>query len=149
MLEPTAILALSRREVGAALDDAGSPANRLVLSEAQVFEARRQVMRTHLAESLERYLVELVLATREGARYGDDVERWIAFGASPRATIALDRLARARAWLHGRDYVSPEDIQAVAPDVLRHRVLLSFEAQAEGVDSERVVSELLARVAVP
>jgi len=143
-----AILALSRREAGAALS-AQAPRPALRLSEAEVFAARREVLGVHLAEALEEYLVELVLATREGERYGDDLARWIAFGASPRATIAIDRVARARAWLHGRDYVSPEDIQQVAPDVLRHRVLLTFEAEADGVDAERLVCELLARVAVP
>jgi MoxR-like ATPase len=143
-----AILALGRREAAAALDAAPPPPSP-VLSEAQVFAARREVLAVHLAPALERYLVELVLATREGGRYGEDLARWIAFGASPRATLALDRLARARAWLAGRDYVSPEDVQSVAPDVLRHRVLLTFEAEADGVDDERLVTEVLARVAVP
>ena len=114
-----------------------------------IFEARREVLDTHLSEPLERYLVELVLATRSPARYGDDLERWIAFGASPRASIALDRCARAHAWLDGRDYVAPHDVQAIAHDVLRHRVLLSFDAEADGVAADRVVDALLSRVAVP
>jgi MoxR-like ATPase len=143
-----AILELSRREADAALEAAPGREPALVTLD-QVFDARREALRVHLADALERYLIELVLATREARRYGEDFARWIAFGASPRATIALDRVSRARAWLHGRDYVSPEDIQAVAPDVLRHRVLASFEAQAEGVDGERLVAELLSRVAVP
>ncbi|MCB1743392.1 MAG: MoxR family ATPase, partial [Gammaproteobacteria bacterium] len=119
------------------------------LSQAQIFAARGEVLALHLAPALERYLVELVLATRQAERYGDDLRRWIAFGASPRASIALDRVSRARAWLHGRDYVSPEDIQAVAHEVLGHRVLLTYEAQADGVDSQQVVSTLLDRVSVP
>ena len=120
-----------------------------VVSEAQIFAARREVLSLHLAPALERYLIELVLATRGARDYGADLRQWIAFGASPRASIALDRAARARAWLEGRDYVSPEDLQAIAPDVLRHRLVLSYEAEAEGVDSDRVVGEVLARVPVP
>jgi MoxR-like ATPase len=77
------------------------------------------------------------------------LKRWIRFGASPRATIGLERCARAHAWLEGRDYVSPEDIQAVAPDVLRHRILLTFEAEAEGIRTDQVISEILNHVAVP
>ena len=114
-----------------------------------IFDARREVLKLHLSEPLERYLVELVLATRTPDRYGEDLARWIACGASPRASIALDRCARAHAWLDGRDYVAPHDIQAIAPDVLRHRVLLGFEAEAEGIDADHVVDALLSRVAVP
>ena len=114
-----------------------------------IFDARREVLDMHLSEPLERYLVELVLATRTPERYGDDLARWIAFGASPRASIALDRCARAHAWLDGRDYVAPHDIQAIAHDVLRHRVLLGFDAEADGIDADHVVEALLTRVAVP
>ena len=114
-----------------------------------IFDARREVLDMHLSAPLERYLVELVLATRTPARYGDDLARWIAFGASPRASIALDRCARAHAWLDGRDYVAPHDVQAIAHDVLRHRVLTSFDAEADGIDADQVVDALLSRVAVP
>ncbi|MFM8442716.1 MAG: AAA family ATPase, partial [Methylococcus sp.] len=81
--------------------------------------------------------------------YDESLGRWLQYGASPRATIALDRCARARAWLHGRDFVMPEDIQSMAPDVLRHRLILSYEAEADGIDTDRVIDELLRRVAVP
>ena len=114
-----------------------------------IFDARREVLDMHLSEPLERYLVELVLATRTPERYGDDLARWIAFGASPRASISLDRCARAHAWLGGRDYVAPHDIQSIAHDVLRHRILLSFDAEADGIDADRVVDALLTRVGVP
>ena len=93
--------------------------------------------------------MQLVLATREPSRYGEELRRWVAYGASPRGTIALDRCARAHAWLAGRDYVTPEDVHAIAADVLRHRVLLSYEAEAEGVNSDRVVATLLERVPLP
>ena len=126
-----------------------APSPDAIVGEAEVFSARREVLALHLAPALERYLIEVVLATRGTRDYGEDLRRWIAFGASPRASIALDRTSRAHAWLRGRDYVSPEDIQAIAPDVLRHRLVLSYEAEAEGVDAERVVGELMARVPVP
>jgi len=119
------------------------------ISQSVVFDARREVLNLYMAEPLEEYLLQLVLATRKPGVYGEDIGRWLQYGASPRATIALDRCARARAWLHGRDFVLPEDIQAVAPDVLRHRLVLAYEAEAEGVSSDRVVQELLRRVAVP
>ena len=120
-----------------------------VVSQAQVFAARAAVLDMHLAPQLEEYIVQLVLATRDPSRYGEELKRWVAYGASPRGTIALDRCARAHAWLAGRDYVTPEDVHAIATDVLRHRVLLSYEAEAEGVNSDRVVATLLERVPLP
>ena len=114
-----------------------------------VFRARAQVLDLHLAPALDRYLVELVLASREAGRYDAALGRRIAWGASPRGSIALERCARARAWLAGRDYVVPEDVRAVAPDVLRHRVLPSYEALAEGWDGDRLVAALLEKVPVP
>lgn len=111
--------------------------------------ARRAVGAVYMTPALEDYLVQLVVATRKPAVYGDEFVRWLRYGASPRATIALDRCARAHAWLLGRDFVTPEDIHAVAHDVLRHRLLLSFEAEADGIDTDHVISELLKRVAVP
>jgi MoxR-like ATPase len=119
------------------------------LSQAQLMAAREAVLDIHLAENLERYLIEIVLATREPARYSTDLAGWVQWGASPRATIALDRCARAHAWLAGRDYVAPEDIQAMAYDVLRHRVLLSYEAEAEGHNTDDIIRTLLTLVPVP
>ncbi len=124
------------------------PAPSVALSQAAIFEARSEVLGLHMDESIETYIVQLVHATRTAAAWGDDLARWIEYGASPRGSIALERCARAHAWLAGRDYVSPDDVQAIAPDVLRHRVLLSFEAEADGVDADRVITELLARVPV-
>ena len=144
-----AILRLARKEAHRSIETLGEAPPAMRVEAPLIFEARREVLDVHLSEPLERYLVELVLATRTPARYGDDLARWIAFGASPRASIALDRCARAHAWLDGRDYVAPHDVQAIAHDVLRHRVLLSFDAEADGVDADRVVEALLSRVAVP
>ena len=119
------------------------------MPQSDVFAARRAVLDLHMAPAVERYLVELVLASRDQARYGDALARRIAWGASPRGSIALERCARARAWLAGRDFVTPDDVRAVAADVLRHRVLPSYEATAEGWDGERLVAELVAKVPLP
>jgi MoxR-like ATPase len=119
------------------------------ISQATLFEARQEALNLYLAESLEEYLLQVILATRNPGAYDPSLARWVQFGASPRATIALDRCARARAWLQGRDFVLPEDIQIIAPDVLRHRLILSYEAEADGVDADHVITELLRRVGVP
>jgi MoxR-like ATPase len=121
----------------------------LRLSQADVFEARTAVLDLHVAPSLERYLIELVLASRDASRYDPALARRIGWGASPRGSIALERCARARAWLAGRDFVTPDDVRAVALDVLRHRVLPSYEAVAEGWDGERLVKALLDKVPLP
>ncbi len=119
------------------------------LTESDLLLARQTALNVHVAPALERYLVELILASRMPQRYGSDLTTKIAWGASPRGSIALDRCARARAWLAGRDFVTPDDIRAIAPDVLRHRVLPSYEAIAEGWDGERLVHALLERVPLP
>jgi MoxR-like ATPase len=120
-----------------------------IASAAQVFAARREALALHMAPALERYIVELVLATRAPGAYDPELVPLVRLGASPRASIGLDRTARAHAWLAGRDYVSPADIQAIAPDVLRHRLLLSYQSRADGVGADEVVARLLARVPVP
>ena len=114
-----------------------------------LFEARNAVLDLYLAEPLENYLLQLILATRKPKVYGEDLAGWLQYGASPRASIALDRCARAKAWLAKRDYVAPEDIQEMAFDVLRHRLILSYEAEAEGMTTDDVIKELIARVPVP
>ncbi|MDX1606757.1 MAG: MoxR family ATPase [Candidatus Competibacterales bacterium] len=140
------ILALARQQAGAV--ETTTEAHQ-ELTQTEVFQARREVLQLYLAPQLEEYLVQLVLATRDPAPYDPELARWIDYGASPRGTIALDRCARARAWLDGRDYVSPGDIHAVAGDVLRHRLLLSFESEAEDIDTDRVLERLLQCVPVP
>lgn len=141
-----AILRLARQQ--AEREDTTPEATEVELSKEQIFAARHEVLHIHMAEPVEQYLVQLVLASRAPAPYSEDLARWVNYGASPRATIALDRCARASAWLDGRDYVSPADVQAVAFDVLRHRVLVSFEAEAEGMDSDDVIRELLKLIPV-
>lgn len=113
-----------------------------------VFAARREIGAIHVSEAMERYMADLVNATRIPSEFGEDLPRWIEIGASPRASLALDKCGRAHAWLAGRDYVDPEDVRAIAPDVLRHRLGLTFEAQGEGVAPDRVVGELLKQVAL-
>jgi len=129
--------------------DGGSPASSRRVSQAHIFEARRRVLQLYMAPELEDYIVHLVIATREPARYSIALQGWLRFGASPRATLALDRCARARAWLDGRDFVTPEDVQTVAPDCLRHRLLLDYEAEADGRSVEGFIEALLSRVPVP
>jgi MoxR-like ATPase len=100
----------------------------------------------HMAPEVEEYIVQLIMATRKPEHYGDDLKGWLEYGASPRGTISLDRCARAHAWIHGRDFVSPDDIQEIIFDVLRHRILLSFEAEASGVTPDQVINEIRKRV---
>lgn len=118
------------------------------LPQDTIFAARQSVLAMHMATPVEEYIVQLVIASRQPHVYSKELAGWIEYGGSPRATIALDRCARAHAWLHGQDFVSPDDVQAVAADVLRHRLLLSFEAEANGVTPDQVVRELLALVPV-
>lgn len=120
-----------------------------LITQETLFAARREVLEIYMAENIEEYLVKIVLATRDPSAYDEQLGRWLQFGGSPRATIALDRCARAHAWLDGRDFVGPEDVQAVAYDVLRHRILLSYEAEADGITPDSFIEALLARIAVP
>ncbi len=140
------ILKLNR---GEALANASHEKPQLrVLSQAEIFSARAEVLNIHMAPALETYMVDLIMATRQPEKYDDKLKSWLAYGASPRATIALDRCSRARAWLHNRDFVSPEDIQAVLHNVLRHRLILSYQAEAEGITSNQLLDHLLSLVAV-
>ena len=119
------------------------------LSIKDVQAARQEVYNVHLSESIEEYLVQLIMATRHPEKYAPELKGQILYGASPRATIALDRCARINAWLDGRDFVTPEDIQAVVYDVLRHRIILSFEAQAEGLTTDEVIGGIVRAVPLP
>jgi MoxR-like ATPase len=144
-----AILELNRAEQRRPVSDEELFQPPEMLTQKEVMEARLEVLDTHLAGPLEEYLVQIVLATRAPEKYGDDLAGLLQYGASPRATIAFDRCSRAHAWLAGRDYVSPEDIQAVAHDILRHRVLISFEAEAAGRTPDELIDTLISRIGVP
>ena len=145
------ILQLAREEARQETEalNTGATVEQTKISQQSIFDARKEILDVHMAENLEEYLLQIVLATRNPAPYGDDLANWMLYGASPRATIGLDRCARAHAWLDQRDFVSPDDIQAIAFDVLRHRVILSYEAEADGVTPDSFIQELIARVAVP
>lgn len=138
------ILALARGEVILS----NTPMPDAVITQETIFEARRDIMTMHMADAVDEYLVQLILATRTPEKYNPELGQLIEFGASPRATIAIDRCARAHAWLQQRDYVSPDDIQAVAHDCLRHRLILSYEAEADGHNVDDVIDQLLAVVPV-
>ena len=136
-----AILALSRQE---ALNE---PTTKVEpLTQKSLFDARKQVNKIHMSEAVEEYLVQLILATRNSTGYSGELGQWLDYGASPRATIALDKCSRALAWMEGRDFVTPDDIRAVAHDVLRHRLILSFEAEAGGINANQVIDKLLETV---
>jgi MoxR-like ATPase len=143
------ILALARRESLALVAPFENSKPVSPLPQTALFAARKEVLSVHTSETLENYLVQLVVATRTPGIYSEELHRWLRFGASPRATIALDRCSKAHAWLSGRDYVTPEDIHQIAPDVLRHRIILTYEAEAEGISSDDFITELLRLVALP
>ena len=119
------------------------------LSVEDILSARRQALEIHMSEALEEYIVQLIMATRNIEKYNAKFKNYISFGASPRATIALDRCARINAWLNGKKFVTPEDVHAVVKDVLRHRIILSFEAQAEGISSDDIIDNIIQKVALP
>ena len=141
------ILVLNREEAKLNERDAFQPSE--LLSVASIMKARQDILNLHLADELEEYIVNIVVATRNPGVVNDTLNGQVLYGASPRASMGIDRAARARAWLAGRDYVGPEDIQDVAPDVLRHRLVLSFEAEADGVDAGSIIERILDGVGVP
>ncbi|ACV27390.1 AAA family ATPase [Kangiella koreensis] len=138
------ILALNRQE---ALTGESTPIN--PLSQQDLFVARKEVLSTYMAPEIEEYLVQLIISTRQPEKLGGALASYIEYGASPRATIALDRCARANAWLNNRDYVTPGDVQTVLFDILRHRIILSYQAEAEGVTADAIIDELIKQVPTP
>lgn len=138
-------LAILRLNRGEALGiEASEPVH---LTQEEIFAARKAMLNIHMAEDVEQYIIRLVMATRQPHRYSDQLAAWLQMGVSPRATLALDRCARAHAWLSGRDFVTPEDVQQMAYPVLRHRLLLSYEAQAEAISPDTIVEQLITQVA--
>lgn len=120
-----------------------------LLTQEDIFEAREAVLDVYMAKNIQHYIVQIVLATREPARYGPQFANWIEFGASPRATVSLARSAKALAFLQGVDFVGPDHVQALAKDVLRHRIILSYRAEAEGITADQCIDKLIARIPVP
>ena len=118
------------------------------VSQQTVFQARREIQEIHVSESIERYMVGLVMATRDPSRYEGPLKEWIDIGSSPRASIALDKCSRAAAWLADKNFVDPDDVRGIAKSVLRHRIILSYEAAAEGISTDQVVDEIIKQVAV-
>jgi MoxR-like ATPase len=114
-----------------------------------IMQARQAILGLHLAPELEEYIINIVTTTRNPAAVDGSLDGQVLYGASPRASMGIDRAARAHAWLAGRDFVGPEDIQAITSDVLRHRIVLSFEAEADGVDTNSVIQRILDGVGVP
>jgi MoxR-like ATPase len=139
------VMRLVRSEEG---QQEGSATTAAVIPQQAIFEARTEIQQVAMAEAVERYIVALISATRRPGQFGEDVQRWLHVGASPRGTIALDKVSRANAWLHGRDHVTPDDVRAVVYDCLRHRLILSYEANAEGLTTDAVLKEIVQRVAV-
>ncbi|MTI15397.1 AAA family ATPase [Sansalvadorimonas verongulae] len=119
-----------------------------MIPQETIFAARQEVLKLHMDSAVENYIVHLIDATRDPARYQQNLGKLLEYGASPRGTIALDRCARAHAWLNGRDFVTPDDVQAIAHDVLRHRVIPSYEAEARGMSADRILAQLMQQVAV-
>ncbi len=140
------ILRLSRQEASASTNSKVELENEV--SQDIVFQAREEALNIHMAETVEDYIIQLTQATREPQAYSEDFARWIEFGVSPRATIGLDRCARAHAYLNDRDYVSPDDVRAVLHDVFRHRLILSFEAEANGLSPDQIIDQLIENVPV-
>lgn len=137
------ILKLARREAST-----GEQVDQPEVSEAVIFAAREEVLKLHMSDAVEEYIVQLIMATRQPATYSEELASWIEYGASPRATIGLDRCARAHAWLLGKDFVSPDDVKAMAYDVLRHRLVVSYDGEIAGVTADDVIDKLLDLVPV-
>jgi MoxR-like ATPase len=137
------ILSIVRGEVLGTTLESGAP-----LAQDMIFAGRRAAIGVHVSEALENYMLQLIFATRAPATYGEDLAGMIAFGASPRGTIALDRCTRVHAWMRGADFATPTDVQAVLHDVLRHRLILTFEAEADGMTKDGLIDLLLQRVPV-
>ena len=133
------ILQLSRQEQR----EAGSEPAQIHVSQETIFQSRHDILDLHLSEPMEEYIVQMVMATRYGIEGDSDIKHWLSFGASPRGTISLDRCARAHAWLQGKDYVSPDDVQSIAKEVLRHRIILSFEAEANDISADNVIDRII------
>jgi len=138
-----AIMRLNRSEQKGANDNSKEK-----LSPEVIFEARAEIASVQISEPMEQYIVDIISATRNPSKYNESLAKWIDFGASPRGSIAIDRACRTHAWMDGKDFVSPDNIRSVVHDCLRHRLILSYEANAEGVTTDQVLNQILEQVAV-
>lgn len=138
------ILQLVRGEAMTKVNESLKPPR---INQESIFGVRQEILNLHMAPVVEEYMVQLTMATRNPEAYGQDLASWLDYGASPRGTIALDLCSRANAYLQGKDFVSPDDVQSVLHDCFRHRIIVSFEAEATGVNSDRVLDTILQRVA--
>ena len=138
----------SRKKTGNSIKSGGK-SDSAIISAQEIFAARNDALNTYMAPEIERYIVEIISATRTPERYSDELARLLTWGASPRASLALDRCARARAWLRERDFVTPEDLQDLTGDVLRHRIIESYEAESDGITKDEVIKKILSIVPVP
>ena len=142
------VIQLVRGEEAEATSDKPRKEPPPVIPQQAVFDARREIAAIEVSDAMERYMADLVYATRTPGVYSEDLARWIEIGASPRASLALDKCGRAHAWLYGRDYVDPQDVRAVVHDVFRHRLTLSYAAQGEGITPDRVTDQIVELVAL-
>ena len=143
------IIELVRGEDNAKHDDGGAKEEKARIPQQAVFDARKEIGKVQVSDSVQRYMADLVYATRTPEKYSEDLDRWIDVGGSPRASLAMDKCSRTHAWLSERDYVDPEDVRSIVHDVLRHRLMLSYEAQGEGVSADDVIDALVEQVALP
>ena len=134
---------------GEAAPSSGAGVGEEAIPQQAIFDARAEIAELHSSDAIETYLVDLVFATRYPERYSDQLRSWIEVGASPRGGLGLDKCSRAHAWLQARDYVTPDDVRAIVHNVLRHRLILSYEATAEGITPDHVIKEIVTQVAVP
>jgi MoxR-like ATPase len=142
------VLQLVRGEDAGTADSGGAAEQKRIAQDA-VFAARKEINGVHVSDAIDRYIVDLVNATRHPDKYGEPVSKWIQIGSSPRGGIGLDRASRVHAWLEDRDHVTPDDVRAVVHPVLRHRLILSYDANADGVQADQVIDKLVELVAVP
>ena len=141
------IKATSRKKPGNSIKSGGK-SDSAIISAQEIFAARNDALNTYMSPEIERYIVEIISATRTPERYSDELARLLTWGASPRASLALDRCARARAWVRERDFVTPEDLQDLTGDVLRHRIIESYEAESDGITKDEVIKKILSIVPV-
>ena len=144
------IIELVRAEENPAPAESSGPGEQTAkIPQQAIFAARSEIAAVQVAPAMARYMADLIFASRNPASYSEDLDRWIDVGASPRGSLALDKCSRVHAWLHERDYVDPENVRAIAHDVLRHRLMLSYEAQGDGVRPDQVIDALIELVALP